>query len=64
MSWPGTKKGIASHGGTQFLGPPLKTQRSGFEWERRSKEMERSFRRQAETERNGFRSDEEVIFNK
>ena len=44
------------------FGPPLKTQRSGFEGERRSKEMKRSFRCQAETERNGFRSDEEVIF--
>lgn len=46
----------------ESFGPPLKTQRSGFEWERRSKEMKCSFRCQAEMERNGFRSDEEVMF--
>ena len=39
---------------------PPATQRSGCGWERRDKGMERNFRRQAETERNGFRSDEEV----
>lgn len=54
--------GFASHGETRIFWPPLKTQRSGFEWERRSKVMKCSFRRQAETERNGFRSDEEVTF--
>ena len=33
---------------------------SGCGWERRGKGMERNFRRQVETERNGFRPDEEV----
>ena len=39
---------------------PHATQRSGCGWERRGKGMERNFRRQVETERNGFRPDEEV----
>ena len=39
---------------------PPATQRSGCRWERRGKGMERNFRRQVETERNGFRPDEEV----
>ena len=39
---------------------PPATQRNGCGWERRGKGMERNFRRQVETERNGFRPDEEV----
>lgn len=42
---------------------PPATQQGGCGWERRGKEMERNFRRQAETERNGFRPDEEVMHN-
>ena len=47
--------------GTVFIPCPdrLKARRSGFELERRGKEAKCSFRREAETERSGFRPDDD-----